>query len=262
VFLAYSKIQKLFGIKKFIKISVQVVGYSDTFITFVISEAIMQPETKNKQMNIYSKYAPNVFLAKCEEPYEKGDVIDVETRYGKINESIVHNLIYEKNGYYFYSITRADGFNSQERAKRKAERLQGYSDNAAKRSNEYHEQSNEGADFLRLAEPIKVGHHSEKRHRALIERNYKRMGKSVAETEKARTYEQRAQYWEKKSEELNASMPESVEYFEFKLEQAQKKHQFLKDNPDKRSHSYSLTYAKKDVNKFKKKLKLANTLWG
>ena len=37
--------------------------------------------------------------------------------------------------------------------------------------------SNEGSEFLSLGEPIKVGHHSANRHRALIERNWDRMGK-------------------------------------------------------------------------------------
>ena len=49
-------------------------------------------------MNVYSKFCPNVFLAKCEEKYEKGEVIEVTTKYGKENECIVFNLIYEKDG--------------------------------------------------------------------------------------------------------------------------------------------------------------------
>lgn len=34
-------------------------------------------------MNTYAKYCPNVFLAKCEEQYQKGDIITVTTKYGK-----------------------------------------------------------------------------------------------------------------------------------------------------------------------------------
>lgn len=48
-------------------------------------------------MNTYSKYVPNVFLAKCSEKHEKGEVIEVTTKYGKENECIVFNLIYEYN---------------------------------------------------------------------------------------------------------------------------------------------------------------------
>ena len=65
-------------------------------------------------MNTYYKFCPNVFLAKCDEKHEKGEIIEVTTKYGKENESIVFNLIFEKDGFYYYSIVRADGFNVQE----------------------------------------------------------------------------------------------------------------------------------------------------
>ena len=57
--------------------------------------------------------------------------------------------------------------------------------NHAKKSNDYYNASNEGKEFLSIGEPIKIGHHSEKRHRALIERNWNRMGKSVEFEKKA-----------------------------------------------------------------------------
>ncbi|NLC30600.1 MAG: DUF3560 domain-containing protein, partial [Candidatus Moranbacteria bacterium] len=130
-------------------------------------------------MNTYKKYCPNVFVAQCEEKHEKGETIIVITKYGKENECIVHNFVgytgTKEKPMYCYSITRADGFNNQERAKNKVEKLNGYADNANKRGDDWREKSNEGKDFLALAEPIKVGHHSEKRHRALIERNWNRM---------------------------------------------------------------------------------------
>lgn len=216
---------------------------------------------KRIPMNTYIKYRPNVFLAKCTEKYEKGETILVATKYGKENESIVFNLIAEKEGFYYYSIVRADGFNFQEHAKRKAEKLESYSLNAEKKSTEYYEASNEGRDFLSLGEPIKIGHHSEKRHRALIERNHNRMRKSVEFSEKAEDYQSRAEYWSKKAEQINLSMPESLDYFQFELEKAIKTHEELKSNKEGRSHSYSLTYAKKQVNDLKKKVELAQKLW-
>jgi hypothetical protein len=212
-------------------------------------------------MNTYSKYVPNVFLAKCTEKHEKGETILVETKYGKENESIVFNLIAEKDGFYYYSIVRADGFNVQEWAKNKAERLRSASLNADKKSNDYWKASNEGADFLALGEPIKIGHHSEKRHRALIERNHNRMGKSVEFSEKSEQYENRAEYWDKKASTINLSMPESLEYYEFELEKAKKYHEGLKAGTIEKRHSYSLPYAKKEVNEIEKKLKLAVKLW-
>lgn len=212
-------------------------------------------------MNTYSKLCPNVYLAKCAEKHERGEVIEVTTKYGKENECVVHNLIYERDGYFFYSITRADGFNAQQRAQNKAERLMGAAANAERKANERYSASKEGADFLRLGEPIKVGHHSEKRHRALIERNQNRFAKFVELSDAAQEYEQRAAYWQGRANDINLSMPESVEYYAFKLQQAQKEHAEIKANPAKRVHSYSLTYAKKAVNEAEKNLAVAKRLW-
>lgn len=213
-------------------------------------------------MNIYSKFCPNVFIAKCEQQYEKGDVIELTTKYGKINESIVFNLIYEKDGFYFYSIVRADGFNIQERAKQKAKKYENWANSADNKSNQYYEASQEGKDFLALAEPIKIGHHSEKRHRALIERNWARMGKSVEFADKAKEHENKAEHWAKKANEINLSMPESLDFYEFKLEEAKQYHADMKAGKIEKSHSFSLAYAKKEVNELQKKFDLAVKLWG
>ena len=185
----------------------------------------------------------------------------MQTRYGKEHDAIVYNLLYQKDGFYYYSIVREDGFNAQEWAKRKAERWERASENAAKKSQQYYEASNEGKEFLSLGEPIKIGHHSEKRHRALIERNWNRMGKSVELFEKAETYEEKAAYCKAKENVINLSMPESVEYYEFKLEQAKLNHKRLLENPSLRDHSFSLTYAKKEVNELEAKVKTAHKLW-
>ena len=212
-------------------------------------------------MNTYSKFCPNVFVAKCEQQFEKGDIIEVTTKYGKINESVVFNLIYEKDGFYFYSIIRADGFNIQERAKQKADKYENWANSAENKSTQYYEASQEGKDFLALAEPIKIGHHSEKRHRALIERNWLRMGKSVEYADKAAEHENKASYWLTRANDINLSMPESLDFYEFKLEEAKQYHADMKSGKIEKSHSFSLTYAKKEVNELQKKFDLAVKLW-
>ena len=212
-------------------------------------------------MNTYHKFCPNVFLAQCTEAHEKGETILVETRYGKENECIVFNLIAQKGELYYYSIVRADGFNRQQWAQNRADRLSRAASNAETKSNAYYNAAGEGRDFLSLGEPIKVGHHSEKRHRALIERNHNRMRNSVAFQDKADGYSERAEYWASRVDEINLSMPESLEYFEFELEKAEKKHADLKSGTVKPSHSYSLTYAKKEVNEARKKLEISKVLW-
>jgi hypothetical protein len=211
---------------------------------------------------MYKKFCPNVFVAQCEQEYTKGDTIAMTTKYGKEHEAIVFNLVGKNSTHFFYSVVRADGFDRQAWAQRRAERLNGAAANAAKKSLQYREAANEGRDFLVLGEPIKVGHHSEKRHRALIERNHARLNNWVKYEKVAETYEQRAEYWEAKANEINLSMPESLGYYEFKLEEARRKHQDLKDNPEKREHSFSLTYAKKYVNEAQKNFDIAKHLWG
>jgi len=213
------------------------------------------------KVNTYAKYCPNVWVAKCPEPHKKGEVIPVTTQYGKENDSIVFNLILERDGFFYYSIVRADGYNVQERAKAKAERYSKWAASAEKRSAQYYEASNEGAAFLSLGEPIKVGHHSEKRHRALIDRNWNRMGKSVAESEKAEQHEGKAEYWASKANTINLSMPESVEYFEYKVEKCREYHEGVKSGKYPREHSFTLTYAKKDLNEAEKNLLTAKKLW-
>jgi len=212
-------------------------------------------------MNTYAKYTANVYVAKCSEKHEKGDVIQVTTKYGKENDCIVFNLLLVKDGFCYYSIVRADGFNVQEWAKRKAEKLNGAAINAERKSDQYYKASHEGADFLALGEPIKVGHHSEHKHRALIERNNNRMSKSVELLKVAESYESRAEYWAGKANTINLSMPESLEFYEFQLEKAKAKHEGLKNGTIERDHSFSLTYAKKEVNELEEKVKLAKRLW-
>ena len=214
-------------------------------------------------MNTYTKFYPNVFVAKCSEKHEKGEIITIETKYGKEVENEIHNFLgTTRDGFFLYSVTRTDGTNSQTRAESKAEKLEGYAVNAEKRSESFYQASQEGRDFLALGEPIKIGHHSERRHRKLIERNWARMGKSVAESDKAKEYERRAEYWKEKANKIDLSMPDCLEFFEFELEKAKSYHQSLKDSPEKRSHSMSLQYANKAVKDLSEKVEMAIKLWG
>lgn len=211
-------------------------------------------------MNKFIKYCPNVWVAECEDEYKKGDLIFLETKYGVKVECEVYNFLgYSKNKKRVYSVVRTK---EKSYAEHKAEK---YNNSALKniaKSNEKWEQSQEGKEFLSLGEPIKIGHHSEKRHRALIERNMSRMEKAVEFENKAKELLRKAEYWEAKANEITLAMPESLEYFEYELEKAEKHHKDLKDNPEKRRHSYDLTYAKKYVNELKKKVEIAKVLWG
>lgn len=210
-------------------------------------------------MNKFKKYCPNVWVAECDEVHKKGEVIELETKYGKEVECEVYNLIAKNDDKYFYSIVRVE---DQSYAQRRAKRYANIASNHNVKSNEYIKASEEGKEFLSLGEPIKVGHHSEKRHRALIERNWRRMEKSVEHFEKAESAQHKAEYWENKAQEITLAMPESIEYFLARLEKAITYHNGLKDGSIEREHSYSLTYANKEVKEIKKKVEIAKLLWG
>lgn len=212
-------------------------------------------------MNTYIKYLPNVFVAKCPEPHEKGETILLTTKRGKEVECVVFNKVLERDGFFYYSIVRADGFNKQEWAKRRADRLARYAENASKKSDHYFEASNQHRDFLSLGEPIKVGHHSEKKHRRIIEQANTNMRRSVEFDGKAKDLVDRSKYWESRAGEIDLSMPESLEYYEYELAKAKELHEGMKSGTVERSHGYSLTYAKKRVNDLEKKVKYAKLLW-
>ena len=112
-----------------------------------------------------------------------------------------------------------------------------------------------------LGEPIKIGHHSEKKHRALIERNHQRMSNSMDEVAKAQQHEYKAEYWESRKNDIDLSMPESVEFFTYELEKAEALQTGLKNGTVPRLHSFSLPYATKAVKELKAKVELARKLW-
>lgn len=221
---------------------------------------------KRQKMNKYTRIAAGAWVAACPEKHQEGDKILVTTKYGKENACIVRNFVGYKGTkeepLYCYSIIREDGFNSQERALKKAERIQGWADNAKKRSKDWYEKSQEASDFLSLGQPILVGHHSEKAHRNLLDRNWARMGKSVTESDKAKDYERRAEYWEVQAKKVDLSMPESLEFFKMQLAEATEYHKGLKNGSIKKEHMYSLTYARKKVKDLTKKVEIAERMWG
>ena len=212
--------------------------------------------------NTYHKYYPNVYLAKSVDVYEKGDKIKVTTRYGKINTCTVHNLIATAKGYYYYSITRLDGMNLQERARRRSERRGNWAEAQLNKSQQYYNKASENDDFLSLGQPILVGHHSEKGHRKLFENKDRNMRKSIEADKKVEDHLRIQEHWQDKITEINLSIPESLDYFKKELAKAIDRHKKIKSGELPREHSFDLPYAKKKVNELTKKLDLAKKLWG
>lgn len=83
--------------------------------------------------------------------------------------------------------------NGQERREAKAERLQARADRAAENSTKFFEQSEKATEGIPFGQPILVGHHSEKKHRAAVERACSAMEKSVKESEKSEYYSEKAE---------------------------------------------------------------------
>jgi hypothetical protein len=213
-------------------------------------------------MNVYKKYCPNVFLAESDEELAKGDKITMTTKYGKENECIVWNKILERNGKYYYSITRADGFNSQERAKRRAERLESYAISADDKSMAAYEKSNEAVKDIPFGQPILVDHYSAKKHRATLEKANNAMRSSVEQMHKAENYRNREEYWKSLEGKIDLSMPESIEYYAHRLQEAKRIHSGLKDGSIPREYGMQLQYAKNAVNEAQKNYDIAVKLWG
>ena len=81
-------------------------------------------------------------------------------------------------------------------------------------------------------------------------------------SEKAEQHESKAEYWEKQASKINLSMPESIEYFEYLVKKRKEYHEGVKSGKYPRQHSFTLTYAKKDLNEAEKNLQTAKKLWG
>ena len=52
-------------------------------------------------MNTYAKFCPNVFVAKCPDAHQKGDIIILTSKYGKETEVEIHNLVKTSEDAYF-----------------------------------------------------------------------------------------------------------------------------------------------------------------
>lgn len=226
------------------------------------SNVTMKTTNNETMAATYVKYCPNVFVAKCAEDHKRGDVILVTTKYGKENEHIVHNLVEAKNGFFFYSITRADGYNCQERAKAKAEQALASAERANEQSAACVDRALSYTEHIVAGQPILTDHYSAKHHRAALAHADSAMRKAVELDRVAKEREERAKYWAVKKDLINISMPESIDYYTYELERLESEHKRLLEHPELRSHAYSLTYAKKAVNDAKKNLETAIKLWG
>lgn len=166
----------------------------------------------------FKKYTAGVYCLEAEQQFNHGDVVTVPTRRGKEVEVTIWKHLFTKNGVSYHSYIRCDGINSGERLQAKAEKHRERAAKASAKSDHYYEKSNEHRDFLSLGEPIKVGHHSEKRHRRIIEQANANMGKSVEASNKASELLERAYGAEAASENIFIDTPECLPRLREKLD--------------------------------------------
>lgn len=213
-----------------------------------------------KLIKYYS--SPKVFVLETEKEFKKNDVVEYTTKYGKVIELIIYKLIKSVNGINYYSYTRADGKNRKTILEAKIEKRRDWAESSEKKSDEYYQASKEGSDVIPFGQPILVGHHSERRHRALLDRNHKRMDKCVEYSQKAEDHILKAKNLEYKlKKELPIDSPDCLDELREQLSNAKEVHKFYKENKEAREHAFSLTYANKKVKDLTKRLQIAENLW-
>ncbi len=211
-------------------------------------------------IKLYS--SPKVFVLATESTQNKGDIVEYTTKYGKEIELEIFKFLGNKNNTNQYSYIRLDGKSRKTILENKIEKRLEWAQVSDAKSSASFEASKEGDDIIPFGQPVLVGHHSEKKHRALLARNHKRMDKCVEHSAKADTHRIAAENIEAQlKKELPIDTPECLPHLQEALEQAKARHKYLKENKEAREHSYCLTYANKKVKDLTARLDKAKHLW-
>lgn len=210
--------------------------------------------------NTFKKYTAGVYCMESDNSnLQHGDEAIITTRRGKEVEVIVWKRLCQKNDKTYYSVVRCDGFNRTEWTRRRMERAERSAAKNEQISADFFEKSKEGHDFLVLGEPIKVGHHSEKKHRALIERNHKRMEKAVEAMRKVEGYQDKADTLQRRlAKEINLDTPDSLEQLKQRVEDLETQRQAIKSREHER---WELSNLGANIRRYKKRLETAQELW-
>lgn len=113
---------------------------------------------------------------------------------------------------------------------RKNRRIAGYSksaENARKRSESAFKTADSISSQIPFGQPILVGHHSEKRHRRAADKITNSMRKGIAESEKAKHFESRAEAAES-NRAIFSDDPSATEKLAEKIERLEKRQELMK----------------------------------
>lgn len=114
--------------------------------------------------------------------------------------------------------------------KRKQARIDYYRDKAEQarqESHQFYQQSSDMLSGIPLGQPILTDHHSARGHRRLLERADKKMGQSVAASEKADYYEHKAEAAENNTA-ISSDDPDALDKLKARLEGLKSKQIFMK----------------------------------
>ncbi|WP_052742147.1 DUF3560 domain-containing protein [Kiloniella litopenaei] len=208
------------------------------------------------------KYTKGIYCLESDKVLDHGTKVQVATRRGKKLDVLVWKHLKSVNGKHYHSYVRQDGFCSREKHLRNAERFKQRAEKKALLSNDAYEKSLKYRDFLSLGEPIKVGHHSEKRHRKIIEDNSRNMEKSVALDREANELNDRALGAEDAAEKIFMDSPDCLPRLHKKLQLLEGQKEVVRqarkqgDTPP-----YFSVNLNANIRAVKKKLKIAVDVW-
>lgn len=113
---------------------------------------------------------------------------------------------------------------------KKAARIERYQDRAEKaeeRATEANKRSRQISDMIPFGQPILIGHHSEKRHRADIKRLHRLADKAVAESDKTNYWANRAESAEK-NHSISSDDPEATHKLDLRIAELEKAQNMMK----------------------------------
>ena len=176
----------------------------------------------------FTKFAPCAWVIGCDEKLEAGDIVTVETKRGKRVECTIYKRMgwSKRKGVFLHSYTRADGITNEQVALNKAERRRQWQQSREDKSDGTFQRADEIFSPLKglMGQPILVGHHSEKRHRKLLDNHDSAMRKAFEHKDEAKKHEWKAEYWERQAEKIDLSQPKSLAQFNDLLEVAEETH--------------------------------------
>lgn len=115
----------------------------------------------------------------------------------------------------------------EERRQARIERYEARAEKAREEAARAWETERRIGDLIPMGQPILVGHHSEKHHRATIKRLHALADKACAEQAKAKHYDERAQA-ARENRAVSSDDPEALDKLTSRLEAARRDHEAMK----------------------------------